>query len=405
MRVANKLGILLLTVLTGCNLPPDTEQSYVEDRSCAAGRLLLDAHFEGGKLGRCTVLHDGVFQLTNYPEDPPPINVSPWYAFRLSGKPGDEVTIRVGFEHGFARYWPKISLDGETWERLDEQRVVRSKDGAHIELNLELAGSQTWIAGQELLTSRFYDGWIQEMDSMPHVRVRLAGKSVRGRPIYLAETPDRGEIVLLLGRQHPPEVTGALAMRAFVSAVLAETALARSFRERFKLLILPLMNPDGVAAGHWRHNVNGVDLNRDWGPFSQPETRIVRDWLAAEGAGTRLRLMLDFHSTAENVFDTQKDEDPSDPPDFTRNWMEAAARSLPDYEFRRDAQETSEQANSKNYFYTRYGIPAITYETGDETPREAIRAATVVFAEEMMRLMLSYPPPASDGLSASVGEQ
>ena len=85
--------------------------------------------------------------------------------------------------------------------------------------------------------------------------------------------------------------------------------------------------------------------------------------------------------------------------------MEAAARSLPDYEFRRDAQETSEQANSKNYFYTRYGIPAITYETGDETPREAIRAATVVFAEEMMRLMLSYPPPASDGLSASVGEQ
>ena len=28
--------------------------------SCAAGRLLLDAHFEGGKLGRCTVLHDGV---------------------------------------------------------------------------------------------------------------------------------------------------------------------------------------------------------------------------------------------------------------------------------------------------------------------------------------------------------
>jgi hypothetical protein len=38
--------------------------------------------------------------------------------------------------------------------------------------------------------------------------------------------------------------------------------------------------------------------------------------------------------------------------------------------------------------YSRYGIPAATYEVGDETDREATRQAAVVFAEELMSLLL-----------------
>ena len=36
-----------------------------------------------------------------------------------------------------------------------------------------------------------------------------------------------------------------------------------------------VLKPDGVADGHWRHNDGGKDLNRDWGPFTQPETQAV----------------------------------------------------------------------------------------------------------------------------------
>ena len=43
---------------------------------------------------------------------------------------------------------------------------------------------------------------------------------------------------------------------------------------------------------------------------------------------------------------------------------------------------------AKNYIYARYGIPAVTFEAGDETDRAAVRAAAPVFAEELMRLML-----------------
>ena len=51
---------------------------------------------------------------------------------------------------------------------------------------------------------------------------------------------------------------------------------------------------------------------------------------------------------------------------------------------------------AKNYMYKRYGIPSSTYEVGDETDREAIRKASAIFAEELMRLMLyNRPPPSS----------
>ena len=141
-----------------------------------------------------------------------------------------------------------------------------------------------------------------------------------------------------------------------------------------------------VADGHWRLNANGIDLNRDWGPFTQPETQAVMDWVnQQEAAGHKLVLMLDFHSTWEDLFYTPSIQDP---PGYATNWLNAVRERLPDFPFRHVPSKDYEQPNSKNYFFTSRGIPAITYEVGDDTDREAIRIAAVMFAEEMMRLML-----------------
>jgi hypothetical protein len=381
-------GIVLAGSIAGCASPAVIMQDF-----CASESLLADAHFEGGNLGACIVSDQGVFELTLHPENDPPINVAPWYAFRLSGKPGQQAVVQMQFEHGYARYWPKISHDGENWARLNEEQVLISDDGTHMEIRLVLDQARMWVAGQEITASAYYDDWIRDLSTHEDIATRLAGNSVQGRPIYMAETADRKEMILLLGRQHPPEVAGALAMRPFVDTLLSDTELARQFRERFKLVVFPLLNPDGVVAGYWRHNVNGTDLNRDWGLFTQPETQLVRDWMSDAGNnGIQIRLMLDFHATKRNIFYTQRDVDDQMLAGFTRHWLMSAAERLPEYEFERDAEEPSDQANSKNYFHMTYGIPAITYELGDETRRDLIESSAIVFAEEMMRAMLQVRP-------------
>src|SRR3546814_2301684 len=91
--------------------------------------------------------------------------------------------------------------------------------------------------------------------------------------------PDWREVLRGLGRQHPRETTGTQALMGFVDELAADSPLARDFRERTLVIVLPLLNPDGVVEGNWRGNINGQDLNRDWGPFTQSETRAVRDVL------------------------------------------------------------------------------------------------------------------------------
>jgi hypothetical protein len=388
-RVCSRALAPLLTALLllgGCATPWP-----VPNTSCSTDSVLIDSHFEGGQLGVCSITEDGKFELALIPEDEPPINESTWYAFRVSGQPGDTVNIRMTAELAYARYWPKISRDGENWVPLDESIVRFGDENEWMDIEITLDQASLWIAGQELLTADYYNAWLDELDSHDEVTTRLLGQSVEGRPIILAETPDKPELILMMGRQHPPEVTGAIAMRAFIGSVLGDTELARQFRERFKLAIIPLMNPDGVAAGHWRHNVNGVDVNRDWGPFTQPESQSVINWLQEQEAGGReLKLMLDFHSTFEDLFYTQPITD--NPPDFASRWLGASAARLPDFPFKHEAGPVTEQANAKNYFYSSRAIPAITYESGDETDREALKIAAAVFAEEMMREMLADQP-------------
>jgi len=372
-----------------------------EDLFCRSSSILLDAHFSGGELGECRPGDGGRFELVLHPEDPPPINVSPWYAFRVSGAAGDAVALTLSFPEGRARYWPKVSVDGKNWSRLPEARVRRSggEDDeaqgaiAQMHLDLKLTGPALWVAGQPLLTDRYFEDWDQALDALPFATRKLRGASLEGRPIYATETPDRREYVLLVGRQHPPELTGTLTMRPFVDELMGDTDLAQAFRDRYKLVIYPVLNPDGVARGHWRHNEGGVDLNRDWGPFTQPETRLVRDHVdALEARGMRPRLMLDFHSTWRNLFYTQLPEDMTDPEAFAGRWLAAGRARLPDYAFTNEPTAVSERGTTKNYFYKRFGIPSITYETGDETDPPAIEASARVFAQEMMRLMLEAPP-------------
>ena len=108
----------------------------------------------------------------------------------------------------------------------------------------------------------------------------MIGHSVRGRPIVLFRSgpPAASLKLLVFGDIHGDETAGMRIARRLITA----TPLRRA-----ELLIVPTINPDGVAA-HSRGNAHGVDLNRNFpfhwrplgggeysgrGPLSEPESR------------------------------------------------------------------------------------------------------------------------------------
>ena len=372
--------------------------------ACENDFARLDADFEGARMSEC-VAKKHSFNIRIDPENTP-INPSPWYAFRVTPKQPGELKIVIRYSDSSHRYRPKRSDDATVWRLIDEKRVRERRKGKKVTLRLETEDEPFFVAGQELLVAGTYQKWTDRLVEAASLRTEIIGASVEGRPlvaIYSDPKPgaEKKEHVLFLGRQHPPELTGSIAMLSFLETVFADTALARQFRDRFHITAIPLMNPDGVKNGNWRHNTNGVDLNRDWGPFTQPETQAVKriaDAIANDKDG-ELRLMLDFHSTSRNVFYTQFRDVETIPPKYTRDWLAAANARLKGRAFERAERHQTELPTSKNYFHGRFGAPAITYELGDQTDRRLIRGSSIIFAEEMMETLLASDPSLADKAS------
>ena len=150
--------------------------------------------------------------------------------------------------------------------------------------------------------------------------------------------------LLLLGRQHPPEVTGAIAMMSFVERLMKADELASQFREQVAIVMYPLVNPDGVDKGYWRHNFQGKDLNREWDILVSP--RIESSTLmSASGWNPKIITIkaIDFHSTYYDVFYTQADRSARIYPDLLGDWLamfqEGMLEDRPDFEIRRQVSK------------------------------------------------------------------
>lgn len=386
----NSTGIALLAVLlASCAIVGPSVPAGVP---CETKAFTVVDSFGGARRGRCAILSDDHVRLTIRAEDKEVANPSAWYAFKLIPHTGGTATITLQYVDGYHRYAPKTSTDGLHWTVVDPIAVAKATDGSSATVHVALADAPVWVAAQELLLPAMYDSWDQRIAARSDAELGVLGMSKADRPIpMLAVNNSAREVLLLTGRQHPPEVSGAFAFFAFYETLVADNELANRFRERYRILAIPLLNPDGVVGGHWRHNFGNTDLNRDWGPFKQPETRLIRDLLdRLDAQGAHVRVFLDFHSTNANVFYTQDDENPTVPAGFANTWLANARSRVPlSYPFTNSENPTGATGVSKNYMYHRYGIPAATYEVGDETDREAIRQAAIIFAEELMRLMLA----------------
>jgi predicted deacylase len=395
MRQQRIALLLMLGAATGACVsappPPLASAAAVAGADCRTASASLHFDFPGASAAACSVTGARDFTLLITPEHAPPINPSPWYGFRYqTDGTTDPVTVTLRYLGGRHRYAPKWSDGGGAWRELPSTPVDEGKGAA-----FELPPGKGVIAAQEIIAPADTMAAMQRWSAASGARPFTLGQSHDGRPIEAIRLgrADAPRLVILIGRQHPPEVTGAMAMEAFVDTLVDHEARKVQALADLQFLIVPMLNPDGVTRGHWRANRGAVDLNRDWGIFTQPETRAVKAWLDALPPTVRPVLMVDFHSTGRNLFYVQGDKEATAAQQrFVELWLGGQEKALAGYPFTIEPTNANPgSGTSKNWFHATYGIPAITYEVADTADRTATRSAAKALAHRLLTVLASAP--------------
>lgn len=291
--------------------PVDTETrsiDYQESFTYLIDGVGATNNFPGARLNKFVRINDSLYEATITPENVP-INPSPWYAFKIWAKETRTLNVRLAYGEFWHRYNPKISSDGEHWEALDSTLVQLGIDSTSATIKLNIDKDTLWVAAQEIQDTRRVGAWMNSFKNNELVTIGTAGESVQGRPLFhmnitKGDNKDKPAIIVI-SRQHPPEVTGFLAMKAFIETLI-EVGGENSFFDRYRLMVYPLMNPDGADLGYFRHNTGGVDLNRDWSVYNQPEIAQITQHMVNETKEHKNNVLLglDFHSTFHDVYYT-----------------------------------------------------------------------------------------------------
>ncbi|MDG1664721.1 MAG: M14 family metallopeptidase [Hyphomicrobiales bacterium] len=371
-------------------ISPLFASNITTNKECSTDTVKIDFNFSGSGNLSCEVIKSDYIKIFINPELDDSINPSPWFAFRKS-EHSKSIKLALDYKNYHHRYHPKISIDKKSWNKIDEANISKKENGKIVVIDFLPSSQKNYVASQELITNFWYNKWYNELENSGRVRREVIGFSVLKNPIpmFFVEKNINNPYILILGRQHPPEVTGAFAMRGFINQLLNKNSLSDSFLKNYNILFVPLMNPDGVMNGYWRYNENKKDLNRDWGIFIQPETDAVNKKLT-ELKNKKLALFIDFHSTFKNLFYISDIAEESPMKNFLEDWLLDSRKSLSEANYKYEIINSLNKDNgvSKNYIYNKYKIPSVTYEVSDNEDRDVIQQSSSILAINLMELLL-----------------
>jgi murein tripeptide amidase MpaA len=368
--------------------------------------VFVSNEFPGSRLNDFYQVNESTYTAVIEPENAP-INDSPWYSFKIWSNKEQNIILNLTYKDGTHRYKPKISYDGKYWVLFDTTNVFIDTTINTASLKLNLNMDTLWISGQELITYGVYINWIDKLAEKKIVRKDTIGRSSQGNPIYKMEIGEKENTryIVIIGRNHPPEVTGFFALKTLTETLAGDSDLAEEFRKSYTTVVIPLVNPDGVEFGHWRHNAKGVDLNRDWVEFNQPEPRAVKNEVEKilSDPNNKIHFFIDFHSTTEDVFYTftmeslvnnniseERINKRKEDYHFINQWLQNLQLRLPGYQVNIvDSLSKSTSPTSDRWIMREYDVPGITYEVGDETDRDLIKRVAETAAAELMEILLS----------------
>lgn len=150
----------------------------------------------------------------------------------------------------------------------------------------------------DLLTITGYNGMSADDDREPYISQMYPVRTDAPRPHQFPQK----HIALITCRVHPGETPASYVLHGFIQFLLSTTDMrAAALREHFVFKIVPMLNPDGVANGHYRTDTRGVNLNRMYDhpdPKFHPTIHATRALFQQLESTGRLALYLDLHAHA-----------------------------------------------------------------------------------------------------------
>ncbi len=212
-----------------------------------------------------------------------------WFYWSLRLRAAAETPVKIVFtnQNPLGMRGPATSRDGGlTWQWLGADRVQAFRHEGRPAWSFEVCvpadQHEMLVAYCPHYRECHLRAWLARQSADAPLRVEELCRSRQGRSVELlrAGCLDRERcrgMVLLTSRHHACEAMATYAMEGFLSAVLADDALGRRWRENWEVVAVPFMDKDGVENGDSGKNRAPHDHNRDYN--DQPLYPEVAAWM------------------------------------------------------------------------------------------------------------------------------
>ena len=266
--------------------------------------ITVHTDFEGGSTGRVETVSPTHLRVAVKGEsDQNKRNrQGSWYYFRIDGAGREPLVIDMvdlAGEYNFRKNLgaitgdtpPLISYDRKTWTHLSKDEVEYDKSEPMLRVKITPKAGRFWIAHTPPYTN---DNLVVLRKAVGEKREEVIGKSAGGRDLLLWTIGSGRKTAWLMFRQHSWESGTSWVGEGAVRALLQND-------RGITWKIFPMCDPDGVARGGVRFNVNGYDLNRNWDTIDPKLMPEIAAQHAAVGKWLKSGRTIDLYFTQHNT--------------------------------------------------------------------------------------------------------
>jgi hypothetical protein len=187
------------------------------------------------------------------------------------------------------------STTGQKWQYVSN--VWRERPNA-LSLVLNFESDSAIVAMRVPYTPRYNERYLKQLASNPLVKIIEVGRSTEGRPLLLAKIGggDSAEktkpCILVYSREHADEQDSSWVSQGIIEHLLAETPQAKTLRDQFTVLVIPMLDPDSAEVGRHVGILSSFAVDHP-----SQESVAYENWFRAwVSAGKRLDLVYNLHN-------------------------------------------------------------------------------------------------------------